>query len=108
MLASTIQLPQQHPTNTNHNPNTGRVNASRNNNLRLKSPPHQRHSDCPNTQQCTKIHHPATTHHNQPPPTTRRMVSTTSHNTQPQSKTTTTQHATVLCLMFHPRTTQHQ
>src|SRR5690625_4148343 len=41
MLASTIQLPQQHPTNTNHNPNTGRVNASRNNNLLLKPSPHQ-------------------------------------------------------------------
>src|SRR5699024_12282371 len=92
MLASTIQLPQQHPTSTNHNPNTGRVNASRHNNLLLKPAPHQRHSDCPKTQQCTKIHQPATRHHNQPPPTTHSMASTTRHNTQPQAKTTTTQH----------------
>src|SRR5699024_2167098 len=64
--------------------------------------------DRPKTQQCTHIHQPATRHHNQPPPTTHSMRSTPSHNPQPQAKTTTTQHATVLYLMFHPRTTQHQ
>src|SRR5699024_11226458 len=62
----------------------------------------------PNTPHRTTTHQHATRPHNPPPPPPHRMFSTPSHNTPPQAKTTTTQHATVLCLMLHPRTTQHQ
>src|SRR5699024_7079871 len=79
------------------------------NTFSTETSPHQRHDDCPKTQQCTKIQ-PTTRHHNQPPPTTHSMVSTTSHNTQSQAKTTTTnlQQCFVRCSTHAPHnTSQH-
>src|SRR5699024_6542694 len=82
MLASTIQLPQQHPTNTNHNPNTDLVNDSTNNYSLFNASIHQSITVCRNKQLNTKTLTPAARQQNQPIPTTQPMVRTTSQNVQ--------------------------
>ena len=110
MLASTIQLPQQHPTNTSHQSTTLRpipagqtFTLEHHHNTQLRCPwLFQNPTVCQNPPVHDHAQHqpPHTSH-----PITGRPVSTTSNQPQPQTKTThTTQRIMhMICLMFHPR-----
>ena len=114
MLASTIQLPQQHPTNTNQQSHNSAANASRKQCFTLEH--HHTQCDdsgCSKTQQYAKIHQstimPSTSLHI---PTTQQgdqsVLPETNHNHRPRPHEHPKQDAQYDLFDVPPTLTHHQ
>src|SRR5699024_4796424 len=115
MLASTIQLPQQHPTNTNQQSHNSAANASRKQCFTLEH--HHTQCDdsgCSKTQQYAKIHQstimPSTGLHIPATPYQgdQSVLPATNHNHRPRPHQHPKQHAQYDLFDVPPTLTHHQ